>query len=230
MLVMAFDTSTRAASVAIGDEGHLTGEFMTDIKLKHSERLMLLADALLSNTGTLLKDIELFAVTMGPGSFTGLRIAMAAVKGLAQPHDVPVAAVSSLECCALGQNASEGDIICPVFDAQRDSVYTALFRMGPAGIERLTEDSVMTAADARCAAQRLGARTVFCGDALFRMGEMFSFPGAVLSAADRMLPRASCLIGAALRIYRAGQALSYRDVMPVYLRKPQAEQDRQQSK
>ncbi len=96
MLILAADTSTQAASVAVGDENKLYGEIYTDIKLKHSERLMFLVDDLLRNIGMKIGDIGMFAVTVGPGSFTGIRIAMAGVKGLSQCAGKPIAGISSL--------------------------------------------------------------------------------------------------------------------------------------
>lgn len=228
MLTMAFDTSTRAASVAVGDSDRLIGEMMTDIKLKHSERLMFLCDDLLRNLGMKIGDIELFAVTAGPGSFTGLRIAMAAVKGLAQPKDIPIAPVSSLECCALGQNASPGDIICPMFDAQRSSVYAAFFREDGGRAERLTEDSVRDIGELADEIKASGLRTVICGDGVYRFREMLgTIPNAVIASPARLLPKASSLIAPAVSMYEEGKCVSYRDVMPVYLRRPQAEEARE---
>ena len=93
MLILAIDTSTAAASVAVADEKKLYGEMFTDLKLKHSEKLMLMTDALLKNLRMNISDIDAFAFGKGPGSFTGLRIAAAAVKGFAQPENKPVNAV-----------------------------------------------------------------------------------------------------------------------------------------
>lgn len=224
MLILAADTSTQAASVAIADENKLYGEIYTDIKLKHSERLMFLADDLFRNTGIKLSDIDAFAVTDGPGSFTGLRIAMAAVKGFAQPKDLPVIPVSTIECAAYPLRALEGTRVIPIFDAQQKSVYTAFFdHLG----HRLSDDCIMTVEELICRIEEAGTGVLFAGDAVFRYRETLSSGiGSVevnFVSPEQMLPKASSLARMAFDKYEKGLYTSYRDILPRYLRASQAE-------
>ena len=226
MLILAADTSTRAASVAVGDGEKLYGEIYTDIKLKHSERLMLLVDDLLKNIGVGIGDIGMYAVTVGPGSFTGLRIAMAAVKGLCQSSGLPVAGISSLECCALGQNASEGQYIIPILDAQRSDVYTALFRMEGARPLRLEEDRIMSIGELEERVMGAEMPCVVCGDAVFRFRETLeNWDNALIAPPARLLPHASAMLGTAERMRSEGRLSDPMSIAPVYLRRSQAEAD-----
>ena len=122
MKILALDTATVVATVAIADEEKLYSETTIHSKKKnHSERLMLLIEEVLKNSGLELKDVDLFSCTVGPGSFTGLRIAIATVKGLAQSLNKPVIPLSTLEALAYNLSFCK-EIICPIIDAQRDQV------------------------------------------------------------------------------------------------------------
>ena len=231
MLVLAADTSTQAASVAVGDENKLYGEIYTDIKLKHSERLMFLVDDLLRNIGMKIGDIAMFAVTVGPGSFTGIRIAMAAVKGLSQSSLKPIAGISSLECCALGAGASEGQYIYPILDAQRSDVYTARFRKEGGRVIREEEDRIMDINDLAERVDSAGGRCVISGDAVFRFRDaVSSWDNAVIAPAEKLLPHASCLIAPALEMYREGTLTDCMNIVPSYLRRSQAEDELEKKK
>ena len=231
MLVLAADTSTQAASVAVGDENKLYGEMYTDIKLKHSERLMFLVDDLLRNIGMTIGDMDMCAVGVGPGSFTGIRIAMAAVKGLCQGGGKPIAGISSLECCALGQNSSDGELILPVFDAQRSDVYTACFVKRDGVLVRTEEDLIMGLEELRERVEGSASRCILCGDAVFRYREEFlGWKNAFIAPPETLLPRASSLIGPALRMHSEGRLSDCMSIVPSYLRRSQAEADLEKKK
>ena len=226
MLILAADTSTQAASVAVGDENKLYGEMYTDIKLKHSERLMFLVDDLFRNIGMTVADIDMCAVGVGPGSFTGLRIALAAVKGLCQSSGRPIAGISSLECCALGQQASEGDMILPVFDAQRSDVYTARFVKRDGTIIRTEDDRIMSLEELEERVSSSGTRCILCGDAVFRYREKLgAWKNALIAPPESLLPRASFLIAPALQMHSRGMLSDSMSIVPSYLRRSQAEAD-----
>lgn len=139
MRILAFESTAVSASVALMEDERLVGEFFINTKLTHSRTLMPMAASLLQASGVSLQDIDYFAVAHGPGSFTGVRIGVATVKGLAAPNDVPCCPVSSLLSMAYNLQNMEG-VVCAVMDARCHQVYNALFRVHDGVITRLCED------------------------------------------------------------------------------------------
>ena len=128
MKILGIDTSATAASVAIVDENKIIGEFSINTALTHSQTLMPMVESLLKNTGVTLADIDAIAVNAGPGSFTGVRIGVAAVKGMAFSSDKPCISVSTLH--SMAYNLLETDcIVCAVMVARCSQVYNALFKL-----------------------------------------------------------------------------------------------------
>ncbi|MBR5278054.1 MAG: tRNA (adenosine(37)-N6)-threonylcarbamoyltransferase complex dimerization subunit type 1 TsaB, partial [Clostridia bacterium] len=144
MLIAALDSTAVTASAAIAEinDGKLStyGVFTVKNKLTHSEILLPLLENALKQYGADIQDVDLFAVSAGPGSFTGVRIGAATVKGLAFAQKKPCVGVSPLE--AMAQNVGRG-YVCPVMDARRDQFYTALFKDG----KRITEDAALSTAE-----------------------------------------------------------------------------------
>ncbi len=139
MKILAIDTSSGSESVALLEDGRLLGEWLsTDVGL-HSRYLVGNVKRFLESQRVGLKEIGLFTVTTGPGSFTGLRVGISTVKGLSWVVGSPVAGVSTLEALAMNVSPVEG-VICPLIDAKQKEVYTALFRYRGGELERLTED------------------------------------------------------------------------------------------
>ncbi len=130
--ILAVDTAAFAGSVALAHGDTLVAESLLNVRSTHSEKLLKQIDLLLAEAGWPLTDIELLAVVVGPGSFTGLRIGLATVKGLAQTLNVPVASVSALEVSALGF-PSEDVPVCAFLDARKKEVYTQIFKVGEQG-------------------------------------------------------------------------------------------------
>ena len=139
MKILAIDSSAKAASAAIVEDGKILGEVFLNCGLTHSVTVMPSVEWLLDMTGLKVSDIDRIAITEGPGSFTGLRIGMAAVKGLAWACDIPCVGVSTLETIAHGAATNDG-IICAVMDARANQVYNALFESKGGKITRLCED------------------------------------------------------------------------------------------
>src|SRR5512142_2291842 len=127
MKVLGIDTSTMMGAVGIVDGEELIAELRTNVSVTHSERLMLHVDGLLKSARLTLSDIDGFAVTVGPGSFTGLRIGLAAVKGLAYGTRKPVAGVSTLDVLADNLPYCKYQV-CPVLDARKKMVYAAIYK------------------------------------------------------------------------------------------------------
>src|SRR5256714_7524118 len=153
MRVLAVDTSTMAGGVALLEDARLVGESLLDVRTTHSERLMLAIDRVLADAGCEARHLDGLAVAVGPGSFTGLRIGLAAVKGLAFALGRPIAAVPTLDAMAAGVPWTTRPV-CPVLEARKREVYASLYRwdgltmrrewdylaLAPAALgERLTE-------------------------------------------------------------------------------------------
>ncbi len=127
---MAFESSARSASVAVCDENGLVSQYFQNSGLNHSRTLLPMAEDMLKNLSMTLHDIDFIAVSQGPGSFTGVRIGVSAVKGLAWAADKPVCGVSTLQAMAYnGVAAAEDSLICCVMDAKRGQFYNAIFIM-----------------------------------------------------------------------------------------------------
>ena len=137
MKVLAIDTATESATCAVIEEDKLLGEITYNNKKQHSVIIMPMVDEILKNLKLDINDIDGFAVSKGPGSFTGLRIGAANIKGICQGINKPFVGVSSLDALAYNMAYSEG-IICPVLDALRGNVYTALYHFD---MEELVKDT-----------------------------------------------------------------------------------------
>ena len=126
MKILAFETSAKAASVALLEDGKLLGECYQNTGLTHSQTLLVMAQSLLDQCGKTVEDVTAAAVAAGPGSFTGVRIGVAAAKGFAWGRKIPCYGVSTLEATALSFGGYQG-YVCPCMDARRSQVYNALF-------------------------------------------------------------------------------------------------------
>lgn len=146
MRLLSIESSAKSASVALTEDGRLLSQFFQNTALTHSRTLLPMADDLLKNMEMSVEDIDEFAVARGPGSFTGIRIGIAAVKGMAFALDKPCIGVSTLEAMAWQAQHMEG-IICACMDARREQVYNALFRMEDGKLLRLTEDRAIGLAE-----------------------------------------------------------------------------------
>lgn len=143
MLLLAFESSAKAASVALFEDGRLISEKFRNDGLTHSQTLMVMAQELLEENGLYPADIGAVAVANGPGSFTGVRIGAAAAKGFAWGAQIPLYGVSTLEAMARGLDIRQGYICCAM-DARRAQVYNALFYVNHGKIERVTEDRAIS--------------------------------------------------------------------------------------
>lgn len=132
MHILGIDTATRVCGVALMNDQELIAEYIQNIKKTHSQRLLPLIDSLLRDTGVAKNTIEAVAVAAGPGSFTGLRIGVSTARALAQGLNIPAIGVSTLESLAQNLVTGENELICPILDARRDQVYTAIYRQHPA--------------------------------------------------------------------------------------------------
>ena len=146
MRILAFETSAKAASVALFEKGKLLGESYQNTGLTHSQTLMVMAQDLLNTCGIAPDQVEAVAVAAGPGSFTGIRIGVAAAKGFAWGRQIPCYGVSTLEAMAETLGIWQG-YVCPCMDARRSQVYNALFYVNQGRIERIREDRAIALSD-----------------------------------------------------------------------------------
>ena len=141
MLILALESSAKSASAALVKDGNLLAQYFQNCGLTHSRTLLPMVKDLLRNTETELSDLDLVAVAHGPGSFTGIRIGVAAVKGLCWGAELPACGVSTLEAMAFnGLCAPDGAVICTAMDARRGEIYNALFTIDGGAPKRLCPD------------------------------------------------------------------------------------------
>ena len=223
MKILALDTSALTATAAVLDDDTIVCEESTTTKLTHSQTIMPMIDDLLSKASLDISDIDLFACSVGPGSFTGLRIGIGTVKGLAYGCGKNVCAVSTLE--ALAHNIPFSDyIISPIMDARREQVYNALYRWENGKLITIEEPRAISVPEL-CAS--LNEKTVFVGDGVKVYKDKISMllgDKALFAPPSHVLQRASCVAMAAL----SKEAIDPAELSAVYLRKPQAEREREE--
>ena len=227
MLILAFETSAKAASVALMDEQKLLGESYQNTGLTHSQTIMVMAEDLLKQCGKTVGDVTAVAVAAGPGSFTGVRIGVAAAKGFAWGGEIPCFGVSTLEAMALSLGIWEG-YVCPVMDARRSQVYNALFRVHCGECTRVREDRAISLQELGQDLQTLDQPVFLVGDGsnLCYNSLLDSVPALVLPREHRMHQRASGVALAAAKQIAAGIQGDGASLVPNYLRLSQAERER----
>ena len=227
MLILAFETSAKAASAALMDEKKLLGESYQNTGLTHSQTLMVMAEDLLKQCGKTPADLTAVAVAAGPGSFTGVRIGVAAAKGFAWGGELPCYGVSTLEAMALSLGIWEG-YVCPVMDARRSQVYNALFEVHCGECTRVREDRAISLKDLGEDLQKLEKPIFLVGDGsiLCYNSLLECVPGLVLPKEHRMHQRATGVALCAARKIEAGEEGNGASLIPNYLRLSQAERER----
>ena len=227
MLILAFETSAKAASTALLEDGRLLGEIYQNTGLTHSQTLMVMAQDLLKQCGKTVEDISAVAVAEGPGSFTGVRIGVAAAKGFAWGGEIPCCGVSTLEAMAEMAGVFQG-YLCPCMDARRSQVYNALFYVNRSEIQRLTPDRAIALCDLKKELENLQEPIFLVGDGsnLCYNTLLESVPGLVLPPEHRMHQRATGVALAAAKKLAAGVECSGAALVPNYLRLSQAERER----
>ena len=227
LLLLAFETSAKAASVALFDGEKLLGESYQNTGLTHSQTLMVMAEDLLKQCNHIPADVEAVAVAEGPGSFTGVRIGVAAAKGFAWGKNIPCYGVSTLEGMALGLGTFDG-LICPVMDARRSQVYNALFYVNQGTVSRKTEDRAIALADLSEELKNVEFPVFLVGDGsnLCYTTLKEQIPNLVLPPEHRLHQRAVGVGLAALRKIAAGEPGNGNALTPNYLRLSQAERER----
>ena len=224
MIILSFESSAKAASVALVQDGELIAQYSQCCALTHSRTLLPMAEAMLKNTEYTLEDVDEFACAYGPGSFTGIRIGVATVKGLAWSLEKPCVGVSTLEAMAW-HGVSAGGAICPVMDARRSQVYNALFEIQDGRPVRLTEDRAISLEELKSDVEKLSGEVLLVGDGAKITAEYFRSAGTGFRTAPaNLIMQSAWGVAMAADGKPAGDSAS---LLPVYLRLSQAERERQ---
>ncbi len=226
MKILAVDTPATAASVAVAEENKLIGEFSINTALTHSQTLMPMVDELLKNTGLSVNNIDAVAVNAGPGSFTGVRIGVAAVKGIAFPKNLPCVSVSTLESMAYNMLGNDC-IVCSVMDARCSQVYNALFRVKGCTVTRMTDDRALSLTDLKNELQNINEKVVLVGDGAVLCSKFLGeeLENIMLAPFNNRIQTASSVVYAAFEKINNGETVKADELMPVYLRLPQAQRE-----
>ena len=227
MKILAFETSAKAASVALMENEKLLGESYQNTGLTHSQTLMVMAEDLLKTAGLTAQDVEAVAVAAGPGSFTGVRIGVAAAKGFAWGAQLPCYGVSTLEAMARNLGVWQGYVV-PAMDARRSQVYTAVFHAEKGVLTRQEADMAISLEELKEKIKNFEENVFLVGDgALLCYNTLLEeVPGLVLPPEHRMHQRAAGVALAAQVMADDGDPGNGAELTPNYLRLSQAERER----
>lgn len=229
MKILAFDSTAKVASVAVAEDDRILAAYNVDNGLTQSELLLPMAEAVLKSLCLEFSDIDAFAITAGPGSFTGVRIGVSLVKGLAFGRKAPCVSVSTLEALAENLRGISG-IIVPCMDARRAQVYTALFTSDGKNLTRLSPDAAIPLSELFEALKEYADKEIYLvGDGYEVAYKALSDMGLSALANTPMLLRnqnAASVAKVAKRKLDLGDTLSDDKLSPTYLRIPQAERER----
>lgn len=227
MRILAFETSAKAASVALLQDGALLGEYFQNSGQTHSRTLMQMAEDLLKNCDITVNDVDAVACAAGPGSFTGVRIGLSAAKGFAWGRNIPLIGVSTLEAMARGAALADG-VYCSAMDARRAQVYTALFECCGGVFHRLTPDEAISLEELKKRLESIEKDKFLVGDGAALCYNTFGSDIVKLSLLPEHLrmQRASGTALLAWEKLQAGDVMSADAVVPNYLRLSQAERER----
>lgn len=228
MLIFGLDTCCMPATAALCDDEKLVAEFVLNCGKTHSQKIMPQIENMLAGLGIVCSDIDCFAAANGPGSFTGVRIGAATLKAMAHAFDKPCVTVSTL--MALAQNVMYfPGIICPILDARRSQVYTAMFEGGKDGLGRMTEDAAMGLDELLTELKAKDREVLFLGDGIFvhrdriisELGDKANFAPPNLN-----MNMAGSVAFLGMQAFKRGETKKYSEVVPSYIRLSQAERER----
>jgi tRNA threonylcarbamoyladenosine biosynthesis protein TsaB len=222
MRILAVDTATKSCSVGVVENETVLGEITKVGEQTHSKHLLEMVHAVIGEAGLTLSELDGFAVTRGPGSFTGLRIGISSIKGLALALNRPVVGISSLQTLAQ-QIAPTSHLIYPLIDARKGEVYTSIYRFDKGALRPAHEEKVSAPQEV---VQNIHSPSIFVGSGavLYRdlimdkLGDLASF-----APEDSHIIRASTLAYLALKRFESGDAGEVADLVPYYIRKSDAE-------
>lgn len=227
MKVLSIDSSSKVATAAILEDNILLGEYVLNNKKEHSVILLPMIENLLKDCNLSIDDIDGYVVSKGPGSFTGLRIGMATIKGMSFGSNKPYISLSSLEGLAYNLINFDG-IICSVMDALRENVYAAVYKSINNTLEPLLNPTSMELSDLLDYLKKYNEKVIFVGDGVIKHKEYIlnNFTNPIFPPDSFNIIKASTI--AEIGINKLKQGLSDNpNSGPVYLKKPQAERERE---
>ncbi|MDP4181053.1 MAG: tRNA (adenosine(37)-N6)-threonylcarbamoyltransferase complex dimerization subunit type 1 TsaB [Bacillota bacterium] len=227
MKVLAVDTSSTVAAVAVLDNEKLLGEYIINNKKTHSQKLMPMIKDLMDNLGVAPDEIDVYAASVGPGSFTGLRIGVTIIKAISYSLEKPVISIPTLDALAYNISTS-GVIICPIMDARNNQVYTSIYKWDKEELVRKSEYMGIDIAELKEFLIKKDEVIYFVGDAVENhrnylsdsLGDKCKF-----APNNLLLHKASSVAQLAFLAAKSGKLESPIDMVPYYLRKSQAEQE-----
>ncbi|MCK4532689.1 tRNA (adenosine(37)-N6)-threonylcarbamoyltransferase complex dimerization subunit type 1 TsaB [bacterium] len=227
MKVLGIETTSKICSVAVLEDGNLAGEYILNIKGKHSEKLFSGLNKILMDLKINIKDLEGISVSTGPGSFTGIRVGISAVRALAQALEIPVVGVSSLDVLAFSTFPCDF-IVCPIIDALRGEVYTALYRTKIE--EKIADYKLIKIEDLLRDLDKFSRlhqeKILFVGDGVtlhWKIIEKVLGKRAVVASFRNLFPSASNAAWLGKEELQKGKGEKYSKILPLYIRRPTAE-------
>lgn len=228
MKILAVDSSAVAASCCVWEDGRMLAHNFIHTRLTHSQTLLPMIDAMLTNAQIPLTEIGAFAVNAGPGSFTGIRIGVATVKGLAMVSGAPCVPVSTLEAMAWQLEGLADAAVCAAMDARCGQVYQAFFQVSGQGVSRLCQDRALPLERLSETIKILGKNIIFVGDGADLCYNTVKDAGLQVQIAPPQwrFQQACGVARCAARMLEQGKGVSPDALAPVYLRPSQAERER----
>ena len=228
MLILGIDTCSMSSSAAVLDEEKMLAQFSINHKKTHSERIMPQIENMLNAADIKIDDIDAFAVSVGPGSFTGVRIGVATAKGFAQSLNKPCIKVSALH--GLCENVSFfSGLICPILDARRNQVYNAIFESKNGQIKRLCADRALSVSALMAELKESNKDIMFVGDGVPVFRETLTKEleeKAFFAPLPLMFNQAASVAAVGIDEYKNGNFTDYSELVPEYIRLSQAEQEK----
>lgn len=226
MKVLGIDTSTLVSTCGVIDGENLIGEYSLNQDMSHSEKLVPMIKEVLDSLNLTIDDIDLFGVTIGPGSFTGLRIGLATMKSFAHINDKPLVGISTLE--SLAYNLPYNDIVVPMIDARRERVYTAIYKWEGEDLKAIMEPCVLEVEKLLDKIDNEYEEVVVNGDGSIAFKEVIvdRLKNKVrFSTIGQNMGRASSVCELALKKYKNGEVDDYYTLAPDYLLETQAQRE-----
>lgn len=223
--ILALDAASTACSACIAKDGHILSSIFINNKLTHSQTLLPSVERVFAAASMTVGDLDAIAITTGPGSFTGVKIAVCTAKGLAFANDIPCIAISSQEALAYNLRRANG-IICTVMDARRNQFYNALFKCVNGTISRITEDRQISAESLLNELKEFNEASVYLtGDGTYIINDYLKNNSFSASCAEESMLyiKAESIIMAITA--GVGQVVNSEMLIPIYLRPPQAERE-----
>lgn len=226
MLVLSVDSSYSTATCALIKDDKILAEINLNDKKQHSVILMRLIDSILKEYEIDINDIDAFIISRGPGSFTGLRIGMATLKGLAFASKKPLISVSTLDALAYNSISFQG-IICPIMDALRDNIYTCLYKNENNNLTPLIKEQCLNINELITILKEQTLPIIFVGDGVAKHKEFLqeNIPNSFFAANHSNFPKASSVGELGIKKINDGVIENIDSINPIYLRKSQAERE-----